>query len=191
MPLKRKVISDKIKCTNYSIKEGGKSMEERKTVKISLSTILLFVAILVIIVVTFCIYIEKKDSNKQIENLEVNVVTDEALYLTKTYTNESTKLTFDDEKFNIYLDEKFSLNGSCEMVDNTILVCNILEYTFNGPDGITKHDIDKNETWTISFDIKNEKTIEVNEINLPERNSEIIITIFNLIEIGDDFLLVD
>lgn len=196
-------------------------MEEKKSVKISLSTVLLFVAILVIVFMAYYIYTEKTNYNKQIADLEANtanmqdtidnlqgkidnisntitnnsstsdsnVDTDESLSLTGTYTNKNTKLTFDETKFNIYLDENFSLNGSYEIVDNKIVVCNIAEYTFNDPEGIVKHDIDKNEKWAISFNIKNEKSLEVKEINLPDRETEIIITIFNLIATGDNFLL--
>lgn len=196
-------------------------MDEKKSVKISLSTVLLFVAILVIAFMAYYIYTEKTNYNKQIADLEANtanmqdtidnlqgkidnisntinsnsstsdsnVDTDESVSLTGTYTNKNTKLTFNDKKFNIYLDKNFSLNGSYEIVDNKIVVCNISDYTFNDPEGVVKHDIDKNEKWSISFNIKNEKSLEVKEINLPDRNTEIIITIFNLIATGDNFLL--
>lgn len=196
-------------------------MEEQKIVKISLSTVLLFVAILVIILMSYYIYTEKAKYDKQISNLEANntimqntidnlqekidninntinsnsspldsnVDDNEPLSLTGTYTNKSTKLTFDDEKFNIYLDANFSLNGSYEIIDKKIVVCNISEYTFDGPEDVVKHDIDKNEKWAVSFDIKNERTLEVKEINLPDSNAEIIIGVFNLIVVGDNFLL--
>jgi len=196
-------------------------MEEKKSVKISLSTVLLFVAILVIAFMAYYIYTEKTNYNKQIADLEANtanmqytidnlqgkidnisntinsnsstsdsnVDTDESFSLTGTYTNKNTKLTFNDKKFNIYLDKNFSLNGSYEIVDNKIVVCNISDYTFNDSEGVVKHDIDKNEKWSISFNIKNQKSLEVKEINLPHRETEIIITIFNLIATGDNFLL--
>ena len=196
-------------------------MEEKKLVKISLSTALLFVAILAIAFMAYYIYTEKTNYNKQIADLEANtakmqntidnlqgkidninntisndssmpdanVDTDESVSPTGTYTNKNTKLTFNDKKFNIYLDENFSLNGAYEIIDNKTVACNILEYTFNAPEGIEKHEIDKNENWSISFNIKNEKSLEVKEINLPDRESEIIITIFNLITTGDNFLL--
>ena len=196
-------------------------MEEKKSVKISVSTVLLFVSILVIAFMAYYIYTEKTNYNKQIADLEAktanmqdtidnlqgkidnisntinnnsstsdsNVDTNELVSLTGTYTNKNTKLTFNDKKFNIFLDKNFSLNGSYEIVDNKIVVCNISEYTFNDPEGVVKHDIDKNEKWSISFNIKNEKSLEVKEINLPDRNTEIIITIFNLIATRDNFLL--
>lgn len=195
-------------------------MEERKSVKISLSTVLLLVAILVIVFIVYYIYTKKTNYNKQIADLETNIAnmqytidnlqekidnisntinnnsstldsnadTDKSLFLTGTYTNKNTKLTFDETKFNIYLDEGISLNGFYEIVDNKIVVCNISEYTFNGPECVEKYAIDKNEKWSISFNIKNEKSLEVKEINLPDSEVEIIITIFNLIEIGDNFL---
>lgn len=47
-------------------------MEEKKTIKISLSTVLLFLAILVIIVMGYYIYTEKTNYNKEIADLEAN-----------------------------------------------------------------------------------------------------------------------
>ena len=47
-------------------------MEENKSVKISLSTVLLFIAILVIIVMDYYIYTEKTNYNRQIADLEAN-----------------------------------------------------------------------------------------------------------------------
>ena len=47
-------------------------MEEKKSVKISLSTVLLFVAILVIAFMAYYIYTEKTNYNKQIADLEAN-----------------------------------------------------------------------------------------------------------------------
>lgn len=47
-------------------------MEEKKSVKISLSTVLLLIAILVIIVMALYIYTEKINSNKEIADLEAN-----------------------------------------------------------------------------------------------------------------------
>lgn len=47
-------------------------MEEKKSLKISLSTTLLFLAILVIIVMAYYIYTEKTNYNKQISELEAN-----------------------------------------------------------------------------------------------------------------------
>ena len=196
-------------------------MEEKKSVKISLSTILLFVAILVIVCMIYYIYTEKTNYNRQIADLEANTAnmqntindlqgkidnikntinnnsstsdsnndTDEPSFLTEIYTNKNTKLTFNDKNFNIYLDKIFSLNGAYERVDDKLVVCNISEYTFNAQEGIVKHDIDENEKWSISFNIINEKSLEVKEINIPGRESEIIITIFNLIATGDNFVL--
>ncbi len=45
-------------------------MEEKKSIKISLSTVLLIIAILIIVIMCFYIYIEKQNSTKKIENLE-------------------------------------------------------------------------------------------------------------------------
>ena len=47
-------------------------MEEKKSLGIHLSTFFLFISIIVIIVMAFYIYIEKTNSNKEIENLEAN-----------------------------------------------------------------------------------------------------------------------
>lgn len=47
-------------------------MEEKKSVKISLSTFFLFLAIIVIIVMALYIYTEKINSNKEIADLEAN-----------------------------------------------------------------------------------------------------------------------
>ena len=47
-------------------------MEEKKSVKISLSTFFLFLAIIVIMVMALYIYIEKINSNKEIADLEAN-----------------------------------------------------------------------------------------------------------------------
>jgi len=48
-------------------------MEEKKSLKRSLSTILLLFAIIVIIAMAYYIYIEKTNDNKEIANLELNV----------------------------------------------------------------------------------------------------------------------
>lgn len=45
-------------------------MEEKKSIKISLSTVLLIIAILIIVIMCFYIYIQKQNSTKKIENLE-------------------------------------------------------------------------------------------------------------------------
>lgn len=174
-------------------------MKEKKSIKISLATVLLFVAIFIIVFMAYYIY-TKDNLQGKIDNisntihnssstLDSNVDTDESLSQTGTYTNKNIKLTFDKTNFNIYLNENFSLNGHYEIVDNKIVVCNITEYTFNSPKDILKHDIDKNKKWTISFNIKNKKSLEVKEIILPNMENEIIITIFNLISTGDNFLL--
>ena len=118
-----------------------------------------------------------------------NVDNQKSVFTKGIYKHENTKVTFDDTKFNIYLDENFSLNGIYEIIDNKTIMCNISEYTFNDPDGIKRHDVDKNEKWSISFNIKDEKSLEVKNINLPDREVEIIITIFNLIETGNRFSL--
>ena len=47
-------------------------MEEKKSVKISLSTVLFFIAILVIAFLSYYIYIEKTNHNKQLADLEAN-----------------------------------------------------------------------------------------------------------------------
>jgi len=196
-------------------------MEEKKLVKISLSTVLLFIAILVIAFMTYYIYTEKTNYNEQIADLKANnanmqdkidnlqgkidnisntinsnssildsnVDVDKSLSINGEYTNKNTKLTFSDKNFDIYLDSNFSLNGSYDIIDNKIVVCNISDYTFNDTESVEKHNIDKDEKWSISFNIKNENSLEVKEINLPDRNTEIIITIFNLITTGDHFLL--
>lgn len=49
-------------------------MEDKKSVKISLSTFFLFIAIIVIIVMAVYIYIDKTNSNKKMANLETNAV---------------------------------------------------------------------------------------------------------------------
>lgn len=199
-------------------------MEQKKSFKITVSTFLLFLAILVILFMAYYIYIEKTNHNKQIADLEENttnmqniidnlqekinniinntdsingnfstsnssVDTDKSLSLSRTYINNNTKLTFDNKKFNINLNENFLLNGSYEIVDSKMVVCNISEYTFNEPEGIIKHNIAQNEKWDISFNINNEKSLEVTEINLPNREVEIIICLFNSFEIGNIFSL--
>lgn len=118
-----------------------------------------------------------------------NVDNENSVFTKGIYKHENTKVTFDDTIFNIYLDENFSLNGIYEILDNKTIICNISEYTFNDHDGINRHNIDKNEKWSISFNIKDEKSLEVKNIDLPDREVEIIITIFNLIETGNKFLL--
>lgn len=47
-------------------------MEEKETLKISLSTFFLFIAIIVIIAMGIYIYIEKTNANKEIEGLKAN-----------------------------------------------------------------------------------------------------------------------
>ena len=51
-----------------------RKIEEKKTIKISLSTVFLIIAILVIIVMVYYIYIEKTNSKKEIGTLETNAV---------------------------------------------------------------------------------------------------------------------
>ena len=49
-------------------------MEEKKSIKISLSTLFLILALIVIAFMTYYIYTEKTNSNKEIETLEANAV---------------------------------------------------------------------------------------------------------------------
>ena len=199
-------------------------MEKKNVTKISLSTVLLIIAIIVTIVMGVFIYklnndkkaeikkstelqaqvnslnenvkdlqikIDSINNNTSLSNLNENTNDDneKSVFIKGIYKYENTEVTFDDTKFNIYLDERFSLNGIYEVLDNKTIICNISEYTFNAPDGIIKHDIDKNEKWSISFNIKDEKSFEVKNINLPDREVEIIISISNLFETGNIFLL--
>lgn len=50
-------------------------MEEKKTVKISLSTLFLIVALIVIVAMAYYIYTEKTNTNKEISTLEINAIT--------------------------------------------------------------------------------------------------------------------
>ena len=60
-------------CYKYLVqKNGGEKMEEKKTLKISLSTFLLFIAIIIIIVMGIYIYIEKTNANREIEEVKAN-----------------------------------------------------------------------------------------------------------------------
>lgn len=49
-------------------------MEEKKSLKISLSTFFLILAIIVIIIMAYYIYITKKESNKEIDDLKENAI---------------------------------------------------------------------------------------------------------------------
>ena len=118
-----------------------------------------------------------------------NTVKEKETFSNGTYKHGNTKVTFKDNKFNLYLDENYSLDGLYEIKDNQTIVCNITDYTFNAPDGARKHDISQNEKWIISFNIKDEKTLEVKDINLPDQEIEIIISIHNLIGKENKFLL--
>ena len=64
-----------------------RKIEEKKTIKISLSTVFLIIAILVIIVMVYYIYIEKTNSKKEIGTLETN-----AVEMQKTINNLQEKM---------------------------------------------------------------------------------------------------
>ena len=106
-----------------------------------------------------------------------------------TFKHKNTKITFDDTTFNAYLDENFSVNGVYEILDDKTIICNISEYSFSSPNGIQKNEVNKNEKWSMSFNIKNEKNLEVRDIILPDREAEIIIGLFNAFEVGNKFIL--
>ena len=133
----------------------------------------------------------KINSNSTKANIKeiANTDTVKSSFTKGTYKHESTTVTFEDTKFCIKLDNNFSLNGVYEINDNNTVICNISEYSFNNPEGTKRFDIDKNEKWSISFDIKDEKSLNVKNINVPDRESEIIIGIFNLIQNGNTFVL--
>lgn len=61
-------------------------MEEKKSLKISLSTFFLILAIIVIIIMAYYIYITKKESNKEIDDLKEN-----AIGMQSTITNLQSK----------------------------------------------------------------------------------------------------
>lgn len=105
------------------------------------------------------------------------------------YKHDNTIITFEDSKFEIKLDDQFVLDGQYEILNDKTAICNISSYTFLQTEDIVEHKIDKNQKWDISFNIKNEKTLEVKDINVPKDELEIIITIYNLIEPGNVFSL--
>lgn len=84
-------------------------MEEKKSLKIILSTFFLILAIIVIIIMTYYIYITKKESNKEIDDLKENAIgmqstiTDlRAKINTGTYVIENNTLTCNASKEEIY-----------------------------------------------------------------------------------------
>lgn len=107
------------------------------------------------------------------------------------YKYENVEISFEEktDKFNIYLDENFSLYGNYENLDNSTMVCNIKGHIFYAPDGELKNENEPNENWEIVFEIKDEKHLEVKEINIPGKETEIVNTIYNLIAVGNNFVL--
>lgn len=148
-------------------------MKKNKITNIRLLLIFLILAIITIVVIGYIF----------------NVSTENSSFVEGIYQHNNTKISFDDKKFNISLDENFSVSGSYDIKDNKTVVCNILEYTFDDPDGLQTINIDNEETWAIYFTIKDEQSIEVSNIILPDGESEILISIYNLIETGNIFLL--
>lgn len=49
-------------------------MEEKKSIKVSLSTVFLILALIIIVVMVYYIYVEKTNANKEISTLEANAV---------------------------------------------------------------------------------------------------------------------
>lgn len=62
-------------------------MEEKKSIKISLSTVFLILAVLIIIFMAYYIYVEKTNANKEIATLETN-----AVEMQKTINNLQEKI---------------------------------------------------------------------------------------------------
>ena len=84
-------------------------MEEKKSLKISLSTFFLILAIIVIIIMAYYIYITKKESNKEIDDLKENAIGMQSTITnlrakinTGTYVIENNTLTCNASKEEIY-----------------------------------------------------------------------------------------
>lgn len=102
-------------------------MEEKKSIKISLSTFLLIIAILIIIIMCFYIYIEKINSTKKIANLESN-----ANNMESTITNLQEKLDNINTIINSNINSTNTINTttSNNYIESTSVSTSI-DYTIN------------------------------------------------------------
>lgn len=80
-------------------------MEEKKSLKISLSTFFLILAIIVIIIMAYYIYITKKESNKEIDDLKEN-----AIGMQSTITNLRAKINNTTRPVNITIPDANTTN---------------------------------------------------------------------------------
>ena len=131
-------------------------MEEKKSLKISLSTFFLFIAIIVIILMACYIYKEKTNSNKEIADLEANSVNMQNTIDDLQGKIDSISNTINSDKV---LEDKNNTSSSTKYIDIK------KELNENELFKITKAIDNKNGTYTLEGKLYRPYTISETELN--------------------------
>ena len=162
-------------------------MKNKKNSILFILLIISFIVIIVLVSLLIKLNNDKKNETKKLNELQSQLEIINS-FNTGEYESEKASVTFDKKNFTVDLGESFTLYGDYN-TDGNLVNCNITEYTFNGSEEVKSHEIDKNEKWVINFEIINDNSIKVKNVDLPDNETEIIITIFNVFQTDEIFIL--
>lgn len=153
-------------------------------------SVIIVAAVIIALTVSLVILIKNNPFSAKPESDDKTSSITEASVVFKTgsYKNDKTAIVFDEERFTVENTDTFVYSGTYE-IDNYTLICHVKEYVFKGPEGNNNHTIADSEKWDIVLDISDNSTLKVKSVNIPDSETEAVITLYNLFQTDYTFSL--